>query len=79
MLRMRGFTPVRTIIHPESAIISRRKIDGSALLFLNGRRNGKKKRDITNFFTRQQRKYITISRVLQRRHHNSCVSLIVID
>jgi hypothetical protein len=30
-------------------------------------------------FTRQQWKYITISRVLQRRHHNNCVSLIVID
>jgi hypothetical protein len=31
------------------------------------------------FFTRQQWKYITISRVLQRRHHNSCVISIVID
>jgi hypothetical protein len=76
---MRGFIPVCIIIQPESALISRRKIDGFAPLFLNGRRNGEKKWEITNIFTRQQWKYIIISRVLQRRHHNNCVSLIVID
>jgi hypothetical protein len=44
MLSMRGFIPVCIIIQPESALISRRKIDGFAPLFLNGRRNGEKKR-----------------------------------
>jgi len=52
MLSMRGFIPVCIIIQPESTLISRRKIDGFVPLFLNGGRNGEKKQEITNLFTR---------------------------
>jgi hypothetical protein len=38
MLSMRGFIPVCIIIQPEETLISRRKIDGSDLLFLKWRK-----------------------------------------
>jgi hypothetical protein len=74
-----GFSTICIIIQPESTLNFKEKKKIDFLLKSQWMKKWQEEVGDSQLFTRQQWKYIIISRVLQRRHHDNYVSLIVID